>query len=297
MAVLKVKNIVNDSMADVHVDDNILPELNKYNYVIDKYSKKPYREVITGDTQKRKYFLDREIFGCTYKDGTFVYHKNGDPLDCRLNNLYNRKSDITLNSISSSGFHWPSNIRSFLNFIENRSDTPEGDLCSAFLAIADIKKYNKKRLDIVVDPDPYEQYKKMEIYPTLKKLLHKYFDWDGALNITKNATFVVKAVVDNSAAILQTKEEIKPVEQISPLVVSKAEPTPEIEYEFYDEYPASTVVGRGTTTDLTRIKRELYGLSFKEPTRIVELLQDNKIFPTEVIIKILRERGAATVQF
>jgi hypothetical protein len=318
MAVLKVKNNVTKSLVDVRVDDNILPEISKYHYIIDKYSKKPYREVISGSS-KKKYFLDREIFGCDRGDGNIVSHKNGDPLDCRLHNLYNRRNNVTvnINSISSAGFHWPSNVKSFLNFIEKRSDTPEGDLCSSFLAIADIKKYNKNRIDIVTTPETYEFYKKKEIYPTLRKVLNKYFDWDGTLNITKDATSLLKAekieekIEGNtpkidSAAIFDTNEEavgkMSPLEKLLGAPVAKnveIKPMPasqEIEYEFYDEYPVNSAI-KNTATDLTKIRRELYGLSFKEPSSIVELLKDNKIFPTEVMIKILRERGAATVQF
>lgn len=311
MAILKVKNKTTEEIIDVKVDHDCLTKFGSYQYFLDKSSKKPFREVKLNNGLRR-IFLDRDILGCSIGDGRAIYHKNYDPLDCRRDNLeeHSRAPYGSL-SISSSGHHWPSSINSLLNFLEKRSKDPDEDLCSQFLSLVDVKKYSKRRIDLLVDAEIYDQYKKKEIYPTLKKVMTKYFDWKGDINISKIIASestktpinpIIETKIEESSLELKQMQNNNTFSNTSTSTSSISKPIEvtekkiarsvfnELDYEFYDQFPSPSP----TETSVDRIKRDLYTLN---DILLLELLQDNKIFSTEIIIKVLKSRGAVLINF
>ena len=117
MPVLKVKDKVTGGTLEATIDPESVKQISGYNYNVDKYSKKPFREV-KEDGILRRYFLDRDILGCRINDGKMVYHTNGDPLDNRREHLIVKQKITSLPS--SSGHRWPHNSDRLLHPILDR---------------------------------------------------------------------------------------------------------------------------------------------------------------------------------
>jgi hypothetical protein len=266
MPVLKVKNRLTGEFVEAKVDTDSLKKVSQYQYFIDKFSRKPYRDVKDGN-QIRRYFLDRDILGCKLKDGRMIKHKNEDPLDNRLENLIEKQRKM----ISSSGYRWPHTVDSLVNFL-SKKEGDEEDLCSEFLAKADIQRFTRKRVDVLAHPDEYDAYKKKGIDRVIKGVLHKYFDWSGVLNITKE----IKPT------------DIAPAAPIPATVVRDNVNVTEVRYEFEE----------GGGFSVPHIKKQLNQLiAFGDDDTLLEILRDRRICPTEIIIKVLQERGASSVNF
>lgn len=288
MSVVKVKSKITGEMLDARVDFESLQQVSAYAYTIDKFSKKPFRDVKEG-TNIRRYFLDRDILGCTMNDGKIVYHKNDNPLDNRLDNLFVKQRVIRK---SNTGHHWPQSPDSLLNFLEKRKG-PDEDICVDFLARADVTKFTKKQIDVVAPAEDYDTYKKKHIDYAIKRVLHRYFEWSGTLNLVKEVAIpsflsvAIPLVPAAPAPVAPVAPPVAPPIPVTPVVVAPVkESQPRITYPF--DVPAST-----STAD-KQIKGELYRMS---SDKILDLLRDYRIFPTEFLIKILQERGANTVQF
>lgn len=283
MAFLQVLDKVSQEMVNVKIDSDALKKVNHFNYMLDKYSRKPFREV--KDNKKViRYFLDRDILDLKLNDGIVVYHRNTDPLDCRRENLVEKERAIA--SVSRSGHYWPKNSESLIHFLSKREgEDHDVAIASEFLAKVDVQKYNKKRVDIMADADDYDSFKKKNIEIVIKRVLHKYFDWNGVLNITKN----LKPLLDENKE--PSVVEQTPMPPPPPSHANVKSDIPEIEYEFEEAFkPASKLTFK-------QLKTELYHYAFSTPDLLMDCLRDNKLFPTEAIIRVLQERGANMVQF
>jgi len=281
MSVVKVKSKITGEMLDARVDFESLQQVSAYTYTIDKFSKKPFRDVKEG-ASIRRYFLDRDILGCTMHDGKIVYHKNDNPLDNRLDNLFVKQRVIRK---SNTGHHWPQSPDSLLNFLEKRKG-PDEDICVDFLARVDVTKFTKKQIDVVAPAEDYDTYKKKHIDYAIKRVLHRYFEWSGTLNLVKEVAIPVAAPLVPLVPLASVAPTPAPMVPVAPVVVAPVkESQSKIVYPF--DVPS-------TPTADKQIKGELYRMS---SDKILDLLKDYRIFPTEFLIKILQERGANTVQF
>lgn len=323
MAILTVPNRITGESVDVKVDEDCLKKVSGYKYSIDKYSKKPFREV-RNKNRITRFFLDRDILNLMLNDGVMVLHENGDPLDCRRGNLITKERNLS--TVSSSGNRWPHKIESLIHFLEKREfEDPEIPTAVEFLAKVDVGKFSRKQINIVANEEDYNEYKSKNVDRVIKRVLVKYFDWKGQLHVTKQI-----APITPVEKILQEAKEAKEVNKESigekellvgeetikdtgeteapiPLETKRAfsntpqgiksafknTPTSEAYYDYEENVPQYQT----NQTDVLKIKRQLYSLSFSDANSVLELLKDNKIFPTECLIRVLQERGANMVQF
>ena len=292
MPVLKVKDRNTGEVVEAKLDPDSLKKVSNHQYFIDKFSRKPFRDVKHGNQIKR-YFLDRDILGCELNDGRIIRHKNNDPLDNRVDNLVEKRRIAN----SYTGYRWPHSVDSLVNFLDKRKGADE-DLCSEFLAKADTKRFTRKRVDVLASPEEYDVYKEKGIDRVIKGVLHKYFGWSGILNLTKEIKIlpedrsVMAPVQEQKELGLQKKDVQIIVKEQIPIKEPSLENKTEMEYE-YENSPAVTEL----ELSMIQMKKQLNQLTFSGDDKILEILRDRRICPTELIIRVLQERGASAINF
>jgi hypothetical protein len=294
MPVLKVKDRTTGNLVDALVDADVLPKVSQHSYCIDKQTAKPFRDVMENGKLKR-YFLARDIFGCKMNDGRMIKYVSSNRLDNRRENLVEK-----LDRMPTTGFHWPTKVDSMINFLENR-EGPDEALCAEFLAKVDITKFSKKRIDAIATPSDYEELRSKNVELTFKRVMRKYFDCDSSINFVKENRPIFETKLTKTT---ETVEKKTPVLKLEPEVVQKnptppqqdslcteSKPVSETHYIF-DDLPEPQ-----NEKPLLDMKKKLFDLSWKHPEGILELLEDNRLFPTENLIKVLQKRGANMIQF
>jgi len=94
MTTLKVRDRTNGKIKDVQVDAEDHVRLSGYNYLTDKNSDEPFREVVTPDGKRPRIALKRDVMGFEIGDPRRVCYVDKDNvLDCRRSNLKTKSEE------------------------------------------------------------------------------------------------------------------------------------------------------------------------------------------------------------
>jgi len=208
MAILKVTDKSTDKVISIKIDPDDLKRLGKYTYVINEnYNSKPFREVkIAGSI--RKIFLARDVMKFKFGDGRVCGYKNGDIYDCRRENLIEGWTPV---GQKDSGTYWPHTLKSLMNFLDKRKGEDE-DVASTFLAKAQKVKYTRKRIDLILNENDYNEYKSKNINMVMMRVLHKHFEWGGQVVVAKDVTKTFQL----EPQVLQLEPQVPQVLQLEP---------------------------------------------------------------------------------
>lgn len=277
MAIMKIIDRSTGKNFDILMDQGDYDKWKEYKYYTDKNTDKPFREEKVNN-QYRRLFLAREIMGFQYKDKKVVNYKNGDIHDLRRNNLI----DGVVGVHRIEGSFWPFTFRSLLNFLEKRKGIDE-DLALLFLSKADKVKYSRKRIDIILSPDVYDEFQSKKVLLALKRVLHKYFEWGGQVTVVK----------DLKPLIISKKEKLPaPIAPLKPDTVP--EKSEKLEKTFEVRENPDTNIKPVTTTST---KNNLIQLISTDKNASSDILEDSRIFPVEDLIKAIQKRMPMSIQF
>jgi len=85
---LKVRDRTTNKIKEVQIDQEDYERLKGYNYLIDKNSKEPFREVSLGGGKRPRIALKRDVMGFEHGDPRRVcYVDKEEIMDCRKSNL------------------------------------------------------------------------------------------------------------------------------------------------------------------------------------------------------------------
>jgi len=285
MSTLEIIDNSNDGKPlKVKLDVEDYNRLKHHVYIVDKTSERPYREETINGAIKR-IFLVRDVLNCTYGDGRVVYSKNRDPLDCRRDNLEEGKMRVSSQRLGKMVF-WPHTFNSFLNFLDARKGDDE-DLVHLFLSKAFQVKYTHKMIALTYTPDDYLEFQTKKVLVTLKRVLHKYFEWSGNISIIKDATldFKNKSETEKKEDV-DVKDCVDGKPPLMQKVFSDLNKFKEREKD-YQKQPQITY---------EHIKSEITSFIDYDNENSLRLLRDPRIFPLEHLLTVVNERMPMALQ-
>lgn len=271
------------------IDAEDYARLKDHTYIVDKTSERPHREEnINGKT--RRLFLVRDVMNFKFGDNRVVFNKNRDPLDCRKENLEERKIRVSTQP-KGKGVFWPHTFKSLLNFLAVR-DGDDEIVAHDYLSRAYEVKYTRKMIALTYATDDYRDFQTKKIFITINKVLHSYFEWNGTINPIKDATLDYKKALEKKQKEL--KEEPKDTQETTS---NESEAPIMIQRVFSDLRNAKEKEkiieeesrSRGIIT-YAQIKQDLQTFLDYDPDNALKLLRDQRLFTHSDFFKVFNDR-------